>query len=68
MRRRAQLASEAGGELDPKLAGPRDPHNALLWQAELFRVLWHLNGMLKLQNWARAIQVDYRKQQSTPGP
>ena len=36
MSRREQLASEAGGELDPKLAGARDPHNAFLWHARLF--------------------------------
>ena len=68
MSRREQLASEAGGELDPKLAGARDPYNVFLWHAKLFRVLWHLNGMFKFQHWAQAIQVDYRKQQSTPGP
>ena len=28
-------------------------------------VRWHPNG---IQRWARAIQVDYRGQQSTPGP
>ena len=58
MSRREQLASEAGGELDPKLAGARDPYNASLWHASVFRVLWHLDGMLEFQNWAR----DYRKQ------
>ena len=30
MSRREQLASEAGGELDPKLAGAQDPHNGML--------------------------------------
>ena len=45
-----------------------DPHIAFLWHASVFRVPWHLNGILRFPKWARAIQVDYRKQQSTPGP
>ena len=39
MSRREQLASEAGGELDPKLAGARDPHNGMLVFSEFSGIL-----------------------------
>ena len=39
----------------------------MLFYGKLSWVLWHLNGMLKFQNWARAFQAHYRSQQSTPG-
>ena len=63
MSRREQLASEAGGELDPKLAGAQDPHNGMLVFSEFSGILMEcLNFKIGLR------LLCFGLQKTTPGP